>query len=469
MSVRVCRRAGRQAGPPAAEKPEPGLRLAPLGADELTCEAQKLEGSEGFMIVFRAETPGSYYWINFGGWGNKEHGIQKHGGGWNLPRVAGSVEQGKWHKVRIRCEGPRFQIWLDDEKVFDATDPQAFLSGSVGFSVYDTRSQFRNGPVTSKYGRLRAENGHPEPYNVKYWEIDNEMWGMGEERYNEAIAEFAPAMRAAWPDTEIIVCGSYGYDDGQGCTDGWDQRIIDANAQNFDYISIHYYNGLRRAADYVDDPRRYEAFIRDLGRRLRESENPNALIYCSEYGMMTDFGGTGPDWRSGLYTAALLNGFERAGDVLRIAGPALFLRRTWATMWDNALINFDHRTRFGGGNYVATKLWRDHYAPDLLEMEGPDRPLNATAVRTEDGRAIYFKVVNPKQHAVELELTVKPGFTVGDASMRIINPGDDRVKNSLAEPDALRIESHPVRQDSQTIHVHLPAISAGALTLSSAN
>jgi alpha-N-arabinofuranosidase len=50
-----------------------------------------------------------------------------------------------------------------------------------------------NGPADSNWGKIRAGNGHPEPYNVKYWEIDNETWHMGAEAYAAAVNRFGPA------------------------------------------------------------------------------------------------------------------------------------------------------------------------------------------------------------------------------------------------------------------------------------
>jgi len=37
--------------------------------------------------------------------------------------------------------------------------------------------EYANGPANSKYGAMRAANGHPEPFRVKYWEVGNEIWG----------------------------------------------------------------------------------------------------------------------------------------------------------------------------------------------------------------------------------------------------------------------------------------------------
>ena len=37
--------------------------------------------------------------------------------------------------------------------------------------------EYANGEVSTPMGQLRAANGHPEPYDVKFWGIGNEAWG----------------------------------------------------------------------------------------------------------------------------------------------------------------------------------------------------------------------------------------------------------------------------------------------------
>ena len=113
-------------------------------------------------------------------------------------------------------------------------DPQQFLQ--------DVRDwiEYCNGPASSKWGQVRAANGHPEPYGVKYWEIDNETWHMGAETYAAAVNMFAPAMKQADPSIKLAACGSAGYgDDVNGLP--WNRTIIERCAPVIDYLSIHHY------------------------------------------------------------------------------------------------------------------------------------------------------------------------------------------------------------------------------------
>ncbi len=100
---------------------------------------------------------------------------------------------------------------------------------------------------------------------------------------------------------------------------------------------------------------------------IAKSANPNVKLYMSEWNAQST------DWRTGLYAGGFLNAAERNGDVLGMAGPALFLRHVSARAWDNAFVNFDHRRWFPAPNYVVMKLWRGHYAP--CASSWPARPV----------------------------------------------------------------------------------------------
>ena len=73
--------------------------------------------------------------------------------------------------------------------------------------------EYINGPVTTRMGALRAKNGHPEPYHVKFWNIGNEPWGTFQLGYTDLKYyvlkhnEFAKAMREVDPTITLIGSG----------------------------------------------------------------------------------------------------------------------------------------------------------------------------------------------------------------------------------------------------------------------
>jgi len=84
-------------------------------------KARKDGGQEGFIIVFNYVDQNNYAWINFGGWGNTQHGIEQVSGTGKSQTETkpGKIETGKWYDVTLQVDGDNVKAWLDDELVFD--------------------------------------------------------------------------------------------------------------------------------------------------------------------------------------------------------------------------------------------------------------------------------------------------------------------------------------------------------------
>ena len=290
--------------------------------------------------------------------------------------------------------------------------------------------EYCNGPATSRWGAVRAAHGHPEPYRVRLWEIDNETWESGLETYIDILREFAPAMRRADPSIVLLACG--GADADLGRFHRWDPRLIEACADLFDVLSIRHYE---RPDRFADGPARDERWYSDLRDLIARSRNPALKLYVSEWNAQST------DWRTGLYAGSIAR--ERRGDVVTLAAPALFLRHVSARAWDNALINFDAAGWFPAPNYVVMKLWWDHFAPEQVALEDAAEPLNAVATRAGDNRVI-LKVVNPVAEPFVVE--VRP--TAGqwrDAALTLVATGSLRARNTLSEPTAVAPRAADIR------------------------
>ena len=86
--------------------------------------------------------------------------------------------------------------------------------------------EYFNGNADTKWGRLRASNGHPAPYHVKYWQIGNEI---GAPEYDASLKAFGEAMRQADPSIKIL--SSYPMENTLRLADG-----------ELDYLSPHHYS-----------------------------------------------------------------------------------------------------------------------------------------------------------------------------------------------------------------------------------
>ncbi|MGQ9628991.1 MAG: alpha-L-arabinofuranosidase C-terminal domain-containing protein [bacterium] len=139
--------------------------------------------------------------------------------------------------------------------------------------------EYCNGAPDTKYGNLRARNGHPDPYNVRYWEVGNEIYGVHEVghcspgEYAKRYLEFHRAIKEADPDAKVLACGSVSRD--------WNETVIKLAGESMDYLTIHFYTptvppeqvGGPEEFYYtvVAAPERLRAIIEDT-RRIIESE-----------------------------------------------------------------------------------------------------------------------------------------------------------------------------------------------------
>jgi alpha-N-arabinofuranosidase len=338
---------------------------------------------------------------------------------------------------------PVIVIWVGPRNKVDRT---ALLQDAVDFVEYC------NGPRGSAWGKIRAQNGHPEPYRVKYWEIDNEIWGMPAADYVDVLGQFVPAMKKVDPTIRTIACGS-----GQlgGRWPEGDLAVIRDAAQLVDYLSIHHYENADR---FAEGPPEAAKFWKSLEEEIAKSKNPKLKLFVSEWNAQST------DWRTGLYAGGILNAMERDAAV-GMATPALWLRHVTAPSWDNALINFDQRSWFPAPNYVVMKLYRDHFAPDLLQIGGNPGDLNATATRTADGQRIYVKLVNPRDQGVSVEIALRGDFPLLGASMQMVAPDSLAARNTLEQPTAVRAVEAKVERTGMTARVRLPRWSVAVVTL----
>ena len=133
-------------------------------------EARKDGGSEGFLIMFRANGD-QFYWLNLGGWGNTRHQLEKGQGNPVGPQYPGSIITGVWYGIRIVCNGNHIQCYLNDGsgevQIIDYTDTSSpYLSGQVGVGTWSTQARFRNFLVRSFEIGSAIYSGLPDPTAV---------------------------------------------------------------------------------------------------------------------------------------------------------------------------------------------------------------------------------------------------------------------------------------------------------------
>src|SRR5574344_2157811 len=135
-----------------------------------TLKARKNSGNEGFLIIYNYKDPKSYCWLNIGGWGNTQHGVEQivNGGKGQAVTTAGNVETGRWYDVKIEVNGDSVKCYLDNKLIFNAkprsnTSPGVFSNASINA---------QSGEIFVKVGNTGA-TGTTAKINLKDYDIKN--------------------------------------------------------------------------------------------------------------------------------------------------------------------------------------------------------------------------------------------------------------------------------------------------------
>ena len=185
-----------------------------------------------------------------------------------------------------------------------ATEPLIVVNTGLG-SVEEAAAEveYANGPAQSRWGAERARNGHPEPYNVVWWGIGNEMyggWQLGNvpvERYAIRHNAFVDAMKAVDPKIKVIAVGAPGK---------WNDLILSPCADHMNLLSMHHYSerkfhvpfspedGAKYAKDFVAYSGKVmegvRGLVKDMRGRMGKDAKIDALRLCiDEWGIVREW------------------------------------------------------------------------------------------------------------------------------------------------------------------------------------
>lgn len=315
-----------------------------------------------------------------------------------------------------------------------------------------------NDPPTTPMGKLRAENGHPEPYNVKLFQIDNEPMNNGftPESYADIVNAYGPRIREVAPTAKIIACGQKRSNDMD-----WSEKVIDLAGGNFDVLGCHNYE--YEPANYETGVRRIRDYLVKLREYVEGSKHPRIEIAVLEWSLQHTY-----DWRAGLHAAGSLMMYEELSPVLTMTCPALLMRNTTDDPSWTSSIYHDHVSWFPGGSYPVEKLFSQHYAERLLASTSgtfrdvPNRAVlfdkistaipagwvpgsvDANATASADGKRLVIKAVNYQgvRHDVQVRLAGSRIPANARGTLHTVAAALTTTA-SLEHPDAIPTQSRP--------------------------
>jgi alpha-N-arabinofuranosidase len=334
--------------------------------------------------------------------------------------------------------------------------------------------EYCNGPATSRYGMMRARNGHPEPYRVKYWEIGNEIWGDWVRGHSDAVTyarnltSYVARMRAVDSSIQVIAVGDNDMT--------WNRTVLTGTGERLDYLAIHHYYGRREMGgdlrNLLARPLHYERFYRDVEAAWRElpmDRRPKLAI--NEWGLDI------PESQqysivAALYGARLMNVFERQSDLVAMSAVSDLVNG-----WPGGIIQAGRHDVFVTPIYLVNRLYATHLGAERLATrvdgptlattrEGNEIPvLDFTASRSADGRRIFVKAVNTDLHwPLSARVELRGAQVSPDAIVKRVVADSLSAVNGFATPEAVRVTQNPLRAGN-SFSLELPRHSVSVVTL----
>ena len=261
--------------------------------------------------------------------------------------------------------------------------------------------EFANGPVDSKWGKVRADMGHPEPFNLKYLAVGNEQWDYDEAHggygpvFTERLKKFNVALRAKYPNLKLI--GTTGPN-----SEGWDFDLLQPRMKQLkvDLYDEHYY--------------RNEAWFLSHGLRYDTYDRKGPRVFAGEYACHGD----GKKWNhyeTSLYEAAHMTGIERNADIVHMATYAPLFAHVEGWQWRPDAIWFDNLRSFKSVSYYVQQLFATNKGTHVLPLTMNQKPvagqagqdgLFASSVFDKTTGEVIVKVVNTSKQPQNITLNL---------------------------------------------------------------
>ncbi len=275
--------------------------------------------------------------------------------------------------------------------------------------------EWANGPVTSTWGAKRAEQGHPEPFGLKYLGVGNE------DRittiFTERFKMIYEGVKANYP--EIVVIGTTGpRPEGEDYDEGWKL----ADEMHLDMVDEH---GYKPPDWYWDNLYRFDAYDRNA-----------SMVYLGEYAAH-DIGRKNT-LRSALAEAAYMTSLERNGDIVSLSSYAPLLAKQRRTQWLPDLIYFDNITISPSINYYVQQLFSlnagDIYLPTTMNIENEANTLTGSCVQEMTSGDIIVKLVSRDDLSLHTQIDLSSLGNIETTATCTVLSGDPLADNMFGRP-----------------------------------
>jgi alpha-N-arabinofuranosidase len=313
--------------------------------------------------------------------------------------------------------------------------------------------EFANSDVTTKWGKLRSDMGHPQPFDLKFLGVGNEQW---EPQYIERYKVFEKAILSKYPAIKIV-SGAGPFAEGEYFNYAWKEL----KQLNPALIDEHYY---KPPAWFFNNAARYDSY-----------ERTGPKIFAGEYAAHSKENPEAEsrnNWESALAEAAFMTGLERNADIVQMCSYAPLFAHVDAWQWRPDLIWFDNLGVVVTPNYYVQKLFSNNKGTDVVAITENEKPvagkdsLYSSAVIDRQKGQLILKIVNiaSASQTVELNLTgIK--LSKSDAVLQTLAANDLYSYNKQSELDKLKPEEKKFTVKTNKFDQNLPAYSVTVLKI----
>jgi alpha-L-arabinofuranosidase len=304
--------------------------------------------------------------------------------------------------------------------------------------------EFANGDVTTKWGKVRADMGHPASFNLTMMGVGNENWGP---QYLERLKIFTKSIKARYPDFKLV--NSSGIAPNGEMFDYLNKEL---RAINADFIDEHYY---QKPEWFLANAARYDNYPRNASK-----------IFAGEYAAQSDHTvsiNNKNNAETAIAEAAFMTGLERNAAVVNMASYAPLFAHSDGWQWTPDLIWVNNLQCYGTPNYYVQKLFSTNkgtsVVPALMDgkaISGQDSIYVSSVIDKNTGDVI-IKLVNASAGAINKTITVTGAKKLSTAAIATVLKSDSVLAvNSFETPAAVSPVTSSVQLKGNKLAASLP-------------
>ena len=279
--------------------------------------------------------------------------------------------------------------------------------------------EFANGSPKTKWGKVRAQMGHPEPFCLKYLGIGNEQWGS---EFMERFVPFMEAVRAKYPEIKIV--GTSGpYSGGEWFEDLWKEM----RRLNVDLVDEHYYS--------------WEGFYEKKADRYDNYPRTGPKVFAGEYACHGSDGHKFNHFNAALLEASFMTGLERNADIVIMSSYAPTFAHIDGWQWRPDLIWFDNLRVMRSCSYYVQQLYAANKGDRVVPLTIDGKPvvnannLNASAAIDDKTGDIIIKIANVSPYSQVVNFELPSNVTAGTRTT--LHSDNAMAENTLDAPETV--------------------------------